>query len=175
MKSSHQGDEGFTSLLGSQRVLKSDLRPEAYGTLDEASAALGLARAAAAKARTNEIIRGIQQDLVTASAEIATPADRYEGSIHKITAAHVRQVELLTERLEQEVEIGRQFVQPGATIAEAALHLARAIVRRAERRVVSLREDNLATNPELLRFLNRLSDLLFVLALFEATQVEEQR
>ena len=167
MKFSKKGDKGFTSLMGGQRVPKSGARPDAYGTLDEASSALGLARASAKKPRTREIILGIQKDLVLLGAELATlPEDSSEYK-YQITSQHVERLEGWIEELQEKVVLKNEFICPGESVAGAAIDMGRTIVRRAERKAVGLLEQKMILNPEVLRFLNRLADLLFVLARYE--------
>lgn len=161
------GDEGYTSLLGSGRVPKYHRRPEAYGTLDEATSALGLARAFAASSTLKDRIYGVQKDLYLMMAELATPPENYEKVDFKITEAHVRSLDHLNEQLKGEVEIGKEFVVPGSTPTGAALDLARTIVRRGERQIARLYHEGDITNVEVLRYLNRLSDTLFILARHE--------
>ena len=167
MKFSKKGDKGFTSLMGGQRVPKSGPKPEAYGTLDEASSALGLARASAKKPRTREIILRIQKDLVLLGAELATlpeDASRYK---YEITSQHVERLEGWIEELQEKVVLKNEFICPGESVAGAAIDMGRTIVRRAERKAVELLQQKMISNPEVLRFLNRLADLLFVLARYE--------
>ena len=167
MKFSKKGDRGFTSLLGGQRVPKSGARPETYGTVDEAASALGMAKASASKEKTRGIITRLQKDLLVLGAELATlPEDRQKSS-NRITAEYVDSLERLIAEVQDEVEIRREFILPGETLSGAALDLARAIVRRAERKAVRLFQEKTIDNGEVLRFLNRLADLLFVLARFE--------
>lgn len=161
------GDEGYTDLLGSGRVPKYHRRPEAYGTIDEATSALGLARAHAGGGEINEVIMGFQKDLYTLMAELATPAENYARIDFKIRAEDVARLEQLSDQLKDRVEIGKRFVIPGSTVTGAALDLARTIVRRAERQVARLYHDGDVTNVEALRYLNRLSDVLFILARVE--------
>ena len=162
------GDTGYTGLIGRERVPKWDPRPDTYGTVDEATSALGLARAMSAQPRVKEIILRLQRELYVLMAELATSPEeqgKHAGMI--ITAEHVAGLEALTEELKQDVEIGNVFVIPGETAAGAALDLSRTIVRRAERLTARLLHDGTVTNAELLRYLNRLSDVLFVLARYE--------
>ncbi|MFH1758062.1 MAG: cob(I)yrinic acid a,c-diamide adenosyltransferase [Pseudomonadota bacterium] len=170
MKFSQKGDRGFTSLLGGQRIPKSGPRPEAYGTLDEASSALGIARAAATELKTKEIILGLQKDLLILGAELATVAEDMKKYSYQITAEHVARLERLIEALQAEVKLKKEFILPGETMAAAAIDLARAIVRRAERKAVRLFQEKVIDNVEVLRFLNRLADLLFTLARYEENQ-----
>jgi len=161
------GDEGYTDLLGAGRVPKYHRRPEAYGTVDEATSALGLARAHAAGDKLKDQIRQAQQDLYLMMAELATPPENYAKVSFKIDASHVARLDQAAERLKDQVEIGKEFIIPGASVTGAALDLARTIVRRAERQVARLYHEGDVTNIEVLRYLNRLSDLLFILARWE--------
>jgi len=170
MKFSKQGDRGFTSLLGGQRIPKSGPRPEAYGTLDEASSALGIARAAATRLKTKEIILDLQKDLLILGAELATVAEDMKKYSYQITPEHVTRLERLIEALQVEVKLKKEFILPGETMASAAIDLARAIVRRAERKAVRLFQAKIIDNVDVLRFLNRLADLLFTLARYEENQ-----
>jgi cob(I)alamin adenosyltransferase len=159
-----RGDNGFTGLLGPERVPKHDLRPEAYGTVDEAQAALGLARASGCAPASAEILVAIQRDLYALMAELAALGDAESPLAGSVTAEHVRQLEDWIAQLEARVEMPREFVLPGDSRAGAALHLARTIVRRAERPAVRLYHDGSLSNRYLLAYLNRLSSLLFVMA-----------
>jgi cob(I)alamin adenosyltransferase len=170
VKFSKKGDRGFTSLMGGQRIPKSGPRPEAYGTLDEASSALGIARASASKPKTKAIILGIQKDLLLLGAELATAPEDAQKYPHQIQSQHVDRLERLIEELQKDVEIGKEFIIPGETMASAAIDLGRTIVRRAERKAVRLLQEKIITNMEVLRFLNRLADLLFTLARYEESQ-----
>ncbi|MDH4268539.1 MAG: cob(I)yrinic acid a,c-diamide adenosyltransferase [Deltaproteobacteria bacterium] len=170
MKFSKKGDRGFTSLLGGQRIPKSGPRPEAYGTLDEASSALGIARAAATRLKTKEIILDLQKDLLVLGAELATVAEDMKRYSYQITPEHVTRLERLIEALQVEVKLKKEFILPGETMASAAIDLARAIVRRAERKAVRLFQAKIIDNVDVLRFLNRLADLLFTLARYEENQ-----
>ncbi len=169
MKFSKQGDQGFTSLMGGQRVPKSGPRPDAYGTLDEASSALGLARASARKPKTGEIILGVQKDLLLLGAELATEPEDSSKFGYQISARHVEGLERLIEELQSDVVLKREFVYPGGSLAGAAIDLGRTIIRRGERKAVDMVHQKLNSNPEVLRYLNRLADLLFVLARYEET------
>ncbi|MDP9353409.1 MAG: cob(I)yrinic acid a,c-diamide adenosyltransferase [Chloroflexota bacterium] len=169
------GDDGYTSLWGSQRVAKYSARPEAYGTLDEASSALGLARAAAMQVRVKEAVYSLQQDLYVMMAELATPAEDYERSAYRIEASHVQRLDILLEELKQETEIQRRFITPGDTLAGAALDVARTVIRRAERIIARLLHEEEIPNPEVLRYLNRLSDVVFVLGRYEEERALKSR
>jgi len=164
------GDAGYTGLIGKERVPKWDPRPETYGTLDEATSALGIARAVARDERVKETILGLQRELYLLMAELALSPEAYAESQFKITEEHVVGLERATEALKQEVEIGLVFVIPGETLPSAALDLARTVVRRGERLAARLYHEGVIENAEVLRYLNRLSDLLFVLARYEEAQ-----
>jgi cob(I)alamin adenosyltransferase len=170
VKFSKKGDRGFTSLLGGQRIPKSGPRPEAYGTLDEASSALGIARASATRPKTKEIIISIQKDLLVLGAELATAPEDLEKYPLQIKTENVERLERLIEDLQKDCDMGKEFILPGETVASAAIDLGRTIVRRAERKAVRLLQEKIITNVEVLRFLNRLADLLFVLARYEESQ-----
>jgi cob(I)alamin adenosyltransferase len=161
------GDDGYTSLWGSQRVAKYHPRPEAYGTLDEANSALGLARAAATQKRVKEDVYSLQQDLYFMMAELATPPKDYELSKYKIDSGHINNLETMLADLKRETEVQRRFITPGDTLAAAALDLARTVIRRAERIIARLLHEGEITNPDVLRYLNRLSDVVFVLGRYE--------
>jgi cob(I)alamin adenosyltransferase len=160
------GDDGMTGLLGEGRVPKYHARMEALGALDEASAALGVARAQAQAKESAPILLQAQRDLYKLMAEVsATPenADRF----HHIDSARVAWLEEQADALSKITTMPDQFILPGDTAGGAALSLARAIVRRAERRVVALYDEKEIPNPDLQRYLNRLSSLCFVLELLE--------
>jgi cob(I)alamin adenosyltransferase len=163
-----RGDDGHTGLLGPERVPKYDPRPEAYGTVDESQAVMGLARASGCTPRTGEILLVAQRHLHLLMAELAAAGgvatSPFAGSI---TAAHVEQLEGWIAEVEDHVAMPREFVVPGDSPAGAALHLARTIVRRAERLAVLLADTGLLGNDLVLCYLNRLSSLLFVLAILE--------
>jgi len=158
------GDAGYTGLLGSERVAKYDPRPDTFGTVDEATSALGLARATTQDPKVKEIIYRIQNDLYLLMGELATTPENYEKMGLRMTADHVQWLEQVEESLKQEVEIPNKFIIPGDTLDGAALDLARTIIRRAERMAVKLLHDGVIQNGEVIRYLNRLSDLIFILA-----------
>lgn len=165
--STRLGDDGYTSLWGSQRVPKYDARPETYGTLDEASSALGLARALATQERVRQAVYELQKELYVLMAELATPAESYERSKYKIGAEHVARLDGLLEDLKAQTEVPRKFIVPGDTAAGAALDLARTVIRRGERLVVRLLHEGEIQNKQTVRYLNRLSDVVFVLGRYE--------
>jgi cob(I)alamin adenosyltransferase len=158
------GDSGYTGLLGEQRVPKYDPRPDTFGTVDEATSALGLARATTQDQKVKDIIYQIQQELYLLMGELATPPENYEKMGLHMTCEHVQRLEQVEEALKSEVEIPNKFIIPGDTPDGAALDLARTIIRRAERMAVKLLHDGVIQNGEVVRYLNRLSDLIFVLA-----------
>jgi len=161
-----KGDDGTTGLLGEDRVSKDHPRIEALGALDEASAALGLARASCQAPQTPSILREVQRDVYKLMAEVAaTPenADKFQ----RIDAERVTWLEEQADEIQSIVSLPKAFILPGDTPSGAALSLARAVVRRAERRVTELFTLEQLSNPELLRYLNRLSSLCFVLELLE--------
>jgi len=174
-----KGDDGTTGLLfGGDRIPKDDLRTEAYGTLDETVAALGLARAELdvkrrldalppALAEIEPLILRIQRELFVAGAELAAnPAawERLQDGTTRVSAAMVAGIETLLADYEERIAFPKEFVVAGETRTSAALELARTIVRRAERRAVTLDRAGLVPGPHLLAYLNRLADLLWVLA-----------
>ena len=160
-----KGDDGTTGLLGAERIAKHHLRMEAIGTLDESSASLGLARAAALDARSRSLLLETQRDLYRLMSEVA-------ATTANVNQFHFdpRRVDWLEEQIDslsKTVEMPKEFIVPGDSAAGAALSLARTIVRRAERRVVELFDKKEITNPALQQYLNRLSSLLFALELLE--------
>lgn len=158
------GDTGYTGLIGEQRVPKYDPRPDTFGTVDEATSALGLARAVAKDQKVKDIIFHIQQELYLLMGELATPPENYEKMGLRMTAEHVHWLEQQEEELKREVDIPNKFVIPGDTLDGAALDLARTIIRRAERMAAKLLHEKVIQNTEVVRYLNRLSDLVFILA-----------
>lgn len=156
------GDEGKTSLLSKQRVFKDSLRVEAYGTVDEANAAMGLGKSLIAHSPwAVDMIEPIQKELISLNADLAT--ESLEVADYRITEMHVARLESMIDSLEQKRIPQHYFVTPGTCSASAALDLARTMVRRAERCVVRLKKTEKVTVPVSL-YLNRLSDFLFVLA-----------
>ncbi len=157
------GDAGETSLFDGSRVSKADSRVDAYGDVDELNAWLGLARAARLDADLDQPLVRIQQDLFALGAQLADPGERIAERVLKasLADADVERLEALIDRLESELPPLRRFILAGGSPAGAALHVARTVCRRAERRIVSL-----APMPDavLIKYVNRLSDLLFVLA-----------
>jgi cob(I)alamin adenosyltransferase len=160
------GDEGYTSLLGQEKVPKYDLRPEAYGTVDEATSFMGLVRAGAAvSGRARQLILEAQRDLWVLMGELAAAPD--VKLPRRITAERVAWLEAETDKLGAEIPPLNQFVLPGDTLVSAQIDVARAVVRRAERCVARLLHEGYLENGEVVRYLNRLSSLLFALARYE--------
>jgi cob(I)alamin adenosyltransferase len=163
-----KGDDGTTGLLYGGRTSKDDLRVEAYGTADEAIAALGIARAVTRTPGLADLILRLQRDLFILGSEVATAPENWrkldadKGTL--VTVEMVDALESLIDEYESRTDMPREFVIPGETHASAALDLARTIVRRCERRCVALARDKQLPDGEVVRYLNRLSDLLFVLA-----------
>ncbi|MGI8589343.1 MAG: cob(I)yrinic acid a,c-diamide adenosyltransferase [Chloroflexia bacterium] len=161
------GDEGLTDLLGPDRVPKYDPRVQTYGELDEASSALGLARALCGQPRVHEIVRHVQHDLYLLMAEVATPTAQVEKLPYRVTPEQVAWIDTAISELEDEIDMPRQFILPGASAGSAALDVARTVVRRAERAVVQLSAAGEMPPGQVLKYLNRCSSLLFVLARYE--------
>jgi len=157
------GDKGKTSLASGKRVPKHDARVAAYGTVDEANALLGLARLHC-EGEADALLARVQNDLFDLGADLATPeVERPEHPPLRILASQVEALEAAIDRWNAALEPLKSFVLPGGSEASAWLHLARTVVRRAEREMTLLAERE-AINPEAVRYANRLSDLLFVLA-----------
>ena len=158
------GDQGDTSLIGS-RVRKDDPRVVAYGEVDELNAAIGLAKAETAEAPLLDLLRGIQKDLFAIGARLADPASRALEARGKapVTAGRIDELERAIDEAEADLPPLRSFILPGGSRLGASLHVARTVCRRAERCVVSLAAQT-SVDPLVLVYLNRLSDLLFVLA-----------
>jgi cob(I)alamin adenosyltransferase len=169
------GDDGTTGLLFGGRIGKDDLLTEAYGTTDEAVAALGLARALTDDETIAAEILALQRELFVVGADLATnpeERDRLAPGVSLVTDDMVVAVESRIDALVAEQPLPQVFIVPGANPASAAIDLARSIVRRAERAVVALEHADRAPNPAVRVYLNRLSDLLFVLARRQAGEGE---
>lgn len=156
------GDGGETSLYGGQRVRKDVVRVETYGTVDECNAVLGVARTLIEDGETKAVLTRIQGELFEVGADLATLQARGE-TVPRVRAEATARLEAEIDRFEEELPPLRHFILPGGSPGGAALHQARAICRRAERCLVTL-EQTEEINPEVERYLNRLSDHLFVLA-----------
>jgi cob(I)alamin adenosyltransferase len=158
------GDDGMTGLLGSHRVPKDDLRIEAYGTIDELNAVLGVARAQELDSAADRLVAELQDELFAVGSALADPNPK--GPFHNvIRTEHATRLEGLIDALETELPPLTSFILPGGGLPAAQLHLARTVCRRAERLVVGLARHTEQDVPTaLIVYLNRLSDLLFVLA-----------
>ena len=170
------GDDGTTGRLYGGRASKDDPAVEAYGSVDEAVAHLGLARALSSNAALREILLEAQRDLFVVGADLATNPDqraKLRPEMSLVTGTMVDAIERTIDETVAEHPLPQEFIVPGANPSSAALDLARTSVRRAERRTINLRGAGREVNPEAMRYLNRLSDLLFVLARWEAGGPEE--
>jgi cob(I)alamin adenosyltransferase len=158
------GDSGETSLFDNTRVSKADARVDAYGEVDEVNACLGAARAAGVDEEMSALVESLQRDLFALGARLADPSSRIAPRVEKatITDAAVQRLEQAIDRLEETLPPLRRFILPGGSGSGALLHLARTVCRRAERRVIALGAG--AVDPVIIVYLNRLSDLLFVMA-----------
>jgi len=158
------GDTGETSLFDNSRVSKADARVDAYGEVDELNACLGAVLAAGVDRDLAEAVETIQKELFAVGARLADPAARIAARVTKaaVGEAEIARLEATIDRLQIELPPLRRFILPGGSLAGALLHVARTVCRRAERRVVGLGPD--AVDPDVLVYLNRLSDLLFVMA-----------
>jgi len=164
------GDTGQTALVGGARVAKDALRIEAYGTVDELNACVGLARvfnrespASPVQARLEQVLQGIQNELFDLGSELATPpAAEYDG-MHHVGAEEVSALERLIDECQHDLEPLQSFVLPGGGRVSGMLHVARTVCRRAEREILRLSREE-TVGPQVLAYVNRLSDLLFVLS-----------
>lgn len=162
------GDSGDTGYLGEGRISKSSLRIEAVGCVDEANAAIGLARAFSEGEKTQAILLDVQKHLYYLMSELSASPQAAE-KFDKLGDAHIDWLEAQIADLEDDVELPKAFIIPGNSPASGALALARTIVRRAERQAVAMLEDQLISKKLLVAYLNRLSSLLFVLEVYESS------
>ena len=172
------GDKGETSLLYGGRVSKNNPHSEAYGITDEAVSAMGLARSLSEDPRVKDTLRDLQRDLFTIAAELATDPGKYElfqQHFKPVTPEMVESLEHIIDSLEEDVDMPTVFILPGGTPASSAIDMARCIIRTSERRVVALKEGDLLTNDHILAYLNRLGDLLFVLARYQDRDLPIER
>ena len=165
-----KGDDGTTGLLYGGRVAKDDLRTQVYGTLDETVSMMGLARAHGLVTKVDEIVTRLQREMFVVGAQLATA----EANQSKLEVGVSKVSPEMTARLEDEIDellathpIPNEFILPGETPGSAALDLARSVVRRAEREAVALDRAGEVADPEIMRYVNRVSDLLYALARFE--------
>lgn len=168
-----KGDDGTTGLLYGGRVPKDHVRTEVYGTLDETCSALGLARAGGLVPRVEEIVVRLQREMFVVGAQLATADEnqsKLEGGVSKVTAEMTGRTEKEIDDLVTERPLPNEFILPGETQGSAGLDLARSTIRRAERQAVAMDRAGLVPDAEVLRYLNRVSDLLFVLARYEEAE-----
>jgi cob(I)alamin adenosyltransferase len=172
------GDKGETSLLYGGRVSKNNPHTEAYGITDEAVSAMGLARSTSSDAKVKDILRDLQRELFTIAAELATEPDKYDlfkQHFTPVTEDMVVNLETVIDSLEEEFQMPTVFILPGGSPASSAIDMARTIIRTAERRVVALAEAGMLTNGLITAYLNRLGDLLFVLARYHDREIPIER
>ncbi len=162
-----KGDDGETTLWGGGRVPKHHQQPETYGALDEATSALGFARALSVGPKTDSIAQELQQGFYRIMAELAVAEGKPVPEEFATSGTHVERLEAIAAELEEEVPAPTEFVLPGGSAAGGALDLARSVTRRAEREASRLQATGYALNPEVLRYLNRASSVLYDLARYE--------
>ena len=167
MKFSTRGDGGETRLLGGQRVPKYDPRPETYGVLDEASSALGVARATTKNQKIKDIILSVQKDLLIMGAELSSVPEDIQKLTRRIGEGDVKRLEQIIDELQKNITLKNEFIYPGETPVSAEIDVGRTVIRRAERKAASLKNEGLLQSAEINRYLNRLADMLFVLARYE--------
>jgi len=167
MKFSTKGDGGETSLLGGQRVPKYDSRPDTYGTLDEASSTLGVARAMTNDQKIKNLLLDVQKDLLIMGAELSTLPEDIQKLLRRIEETDVRRLEELIDELQKNVQLKNEFIYPGGTQISAQIDVGRTIIRRAERKAAKLKAEGQVDNADIHKYLNRLADMLFVLARYE--------
>jgi cob(I)alamin adenosyltransferase len=168
-----KGDGGTTGLLYGGRVSKDDVRTNVYGTLDETVSALGVARAGGLVPRVEEIVVRIQREMFVVGAQLATSQEnqsKLQAGVSKVTPAMALQAEREIDELIEAHPLPNEFILPGETMGSAGLDVARSTIRRAEREAVAMDRDALVPDPEILRYLNRVSDLLFVLARYHEAE-----
>ena len=172
------GDKGETSLLYGGRVSKNNPHSEAYGITDEAVSVMGLARATTDDQKVKDILRDLPRELFTIAAELATDPAKYglfQEHFAPVTESMVENLETTIDSLEEEFQMPTVFVLPGGSPSSAAIDMARTVIRTAERRVVALAEAGLLTNVLITAYLNRLGDLLFVLARYQDRELPIER
>lgn len=168
-----KGDDGTTGLLYGGRIDKDDARTEVYGTLDETVSALGLGRAGGLTQRVEEIVVRIQREMFVVGAQLATSSEnqhKLQPGVSKVTDEMTKRCETDIDELLAEHPLPGEFILPGATNGSAGLDVARSTVRRAERQAVAIDRAGLLPDPEVLKYLNRVSDLLFALARYEEAE-----
>ncbi len=158
------GDEGDTSLFAGGRVRKNDPRVHAYGTVDELNSLLGLARAHGVPAEADHWLETIQNELFTVGADLATALDASPAWLVRLTEAPIQRLENEIDTMDADLPELKNFILPAGVVAAATLHVARTVCRRAERDCIAISEADIAINPVVIAYLNRLSDWLFMLA-----------
>ena len=164
------GDKGETNLLFGGRTSKSDLRVETYGTVDEAVSSLGLAKSLTSNNEIKLIIEDLQQSLFIIAAELATSPNnkkKLKNEVKSITKNMVSNLESLIDNINEKINLGKNFIMPGTSVTSSAIDVSRTIVRRLERRVVKLIELDTSINSNIIPYINRTSDLLFILGRLE--------
>ena len=162
-----KGDSGKTGLLDNTQVSKYDIRPETYGTLDEAAAFIGLARAKSSLDEIRKALRTVLIHIYLINAELACPAEFLDKLKKKITPAELSKLEEQASLIEAKLDLPAKFVIYGQSETSACLDIARAVVRRAERRLVELNQQHPLQNPTISAYINRLSDALYLFARYE--------
>ncbi len=168
-----KGDDGTTGLLYGGRVAKDDARTKVYGTLDETVSALGIARAGGLTPKGEAIVIRIQREMFITGAQLATSEEnqsKLTEGVSKVDAGMTKRAEDDIDSLIEAHPLPQEFILPGATMGSAGLDLARSTIRRAERQAVTMDREGLVPDPEILRYLNRVSDLLFALARYEESE-----
>jgi cob(I)alamin adenosyltransferase len=162
------GDKGETGLFGAGRVSKDSLRIEAYGTVDELNSFIGLAVVESDNSDVKKMLKEIQNMLFVVGSDLASPNESKSGgfAIPRVEESHSERVEKFIDEMSEQLEELRFFILPGGTKAASVIHIARTVCRRAERKVVALNKQEII-NKNIIIFLNRISDFLFVLARFE--------
>ena len=172
-----KGDSGETGLLFGGRVSKADPRTDSYGSVDTAISAMGLARALCVDPWVKETVLKAQHEMFSVATELATSPDHYsllKERFSVVTAEMVEGLERSIDEITTQITMPRSFIVPGASAGSGALDMARTLVRESERKVVALSAAGQVPNPEIIRYLNRLSDLLFMLARFEDKEIPHE-
>ncbi len=170
-----KGDSGYTSTLSGERVPKYHVVTEAVGTLDEANSLLGLARASSKEKRIKRILLQVQKHLIVIGSELSVPKGKGTPPKKVISETDVKWLERLLDEFEEALALPPGFVAFGQEPSAAHMNVARTAVRKAERTVVKMHDEGLVENPSILKYLNRLSDLVFLLACFEEKDDRERR
>lgn len=167
------GDYGETSFVTGERVRKDDARIETYGTLDELNSLIGVTLTYVQDPKSREILEKIQHDLFTLGAELAAISFKKQMHVPKVTPQHVSDIEQYIDEIEPQLKVQTSFLLPNGTQASCFINLTRTVCRRAERCLVGL-IDQFPINLQIIRYLNRLSDLLYILGRFENKELEEK-